>query len=257
MVHFVGAGSGAADLITVRGQKLLSEADAVIYAGSLINKELLNYCKKNVTLYDSAELTLEEVIGIIKDSCDRGQDVVRLHSGDPSVYGAIREQIDALCKLDIPFDITPGVTAAMAAAASFGLEYTLPGVTQSFVVTRMAGRTDVPESESIERFVSTGASVAVYQSASLTEELSERLVSRGISENMPVAVVYKASWKDEKRFICTLGTLTETVSREGIKGLAVILIGSAIGQLVRDGLYERSKLYDPSFATGYRDKKEE
>ena len=256
MVHFVGAGSGEADLITVRGQKLLSEADAVIYAGSLINKELLNYCKKNVTLYDSAELTLEEVIGIIKDSCDRGQDVVRLHSGDPSVYGAIREQIDALCKLDIPFDITPGVTAAMAAAASFGLEYTLPGVTQSFVVTRMAGRTDVPESESIERFVSTGASVAVYLSASLTEELSERLVSRGISENMPVAVVYKASWKDEKRFICTLGTLTETVSREGIKGLAVILIGSAIGQLVRDGLYERSKLYDPSFATGYRDKKE-
>ena len=252
MVHFVGAGSGAVDLITVRGQRLLSEADVVIYAGSTINKELLNYCKKNVTLYDSAYLTLEEVMNIIKEADDKGLDIVRLHSGDPSIYGAVREQIDELCKLNIEYDITPGVTAAMAAAASLGLEFTLPGVTQSFVITRMSGRTEVPEAESIERFVKTGASVAVYLSSTLTEELVDRLLSAGISGDMPVAVVYKASWEDEKRLACTLGTLTEDMQREGINGLAVILLGPAVAQLDGRSSYERSKLYDPSFATGYR-----
>ena len=201
MVHFVGAGSGAADLITLRGQKLLAEADVVIYAGSLINKELLNNCRKSVKLYDSALLTLEQVTDIMAEACGKKLEVVRLHSGDPSVYGAIREQIDILCKLSIDYDITPGVTAAMAAAASLGIEYTLPGVTQSFVITRIAGRTGMPETESIERFVSTGASVAVYLSAALTDKLTEKLLSHGISEELPAAVVYKASWEDEKRSI--------------------------------------------------------
>lgn len=252
MVHFVGAGSGAVDLITVRGQKLLSEADVIIYAGSVINKELLNICKKNAKLYDSAVLTLEEVTGIIKDSDGSGLDIVRLHSGDPSIYGAVREQIDELCKLGIDYDITPGVTAATAAAASLGIEFTLPGITQSFVITRIPGRTDVPETESIERFVSTGASVAVYLSSSLSGELADRLISTGISEDMPAAVVYKASWKEEKRFICTVGTVAEIMEREGIKGLAVILIGQAIGQLDEDSVYDRSRLYDPSFSTAFR-----
>lgn len=252
MVHFVGAGSGAVDLITVRGQKLLSKADVIIYAGSVINKELLNICKKNAKLYDSASLTLEEITGIIKDNDEAGLDIVRLHSGDPSIYGAVREQIDELCKLGVNYDITPGVTAATAAAASLGIEFTLPGITQSFVITRIAGRTDVPETESIERYVSTGASVAVYLSSSLSGELAERLISAGIPEDMPAAVVYKASWEEEKRFICTIGTLAGLMEKEDIKGLAVILVGQAIGQLDSDAVYERSRLYDPSFSTGFR-----
>ena len=257
MVHFVGAGSGAVDLITVRGQRLLSEADVIIYAGSVINKELLNICKKDAKLYDSASLTLEEVTEVIREADDGGLDIVRLHSGDPSVYGAVREQIDNLCKLNITYDITPGVTAAMAAAASLGMEYTLPGITQSFVITRVAGRTGVPESESIGRFVGTGASVAVYLSSALAGELANRLLSGGIEEDMPAAVVYKASWEDERRFICTVGTVADRMEKEGIRGLAVIIIGRALKQLDNDGGYERSKLYDPSFSTGYRNSKEE
>ena len=255
MVHFVGAGSGAADLITVRGQRLLSKADVIIYAGSIINKELLNICKKNAKLYDSALLTLEEIIGLIREADEAGLDIVRLHSGDPSIYGAVREQIDALCKLDVDYDITPGVTAAMAAAAGLGMEFTLPGVTQSFVITRVSGKTVVPETESIERFVSTGASVAVYLSAELAEEMTERLISAGIDADMPAAVVYKASWEDERSFICNIETVAETLKREDIHGLAVILIGRSLEQLVTDNGRERSKLYDPSYATGYRGEK--
>lgn len=252
MVHFVGAGSGAADLITVRGQRLLSEADIVIYAGSLINTELLDNCRKEARLYDSSGLTLEKVTAIMKDAEDEGLDTVRLHTGDPSVFGAVREQIDELCKLDIDYDITPGVTASMACAASLGIEFTLPGVTQSFVITRIPGRTDVPETESIENFVRTGASVAVYLSSGLTRELSDRLINAGFAGDMPVAAVYKASWQDEKKFVCTLKALPEMMEKEGINGLAVILLGPAIGQLTKEGIYRRSSLYDPSFSTGYR-----
>ena len=253
MVHFVGAGSGAVDLITVRGSELLSKADVVIYAGSVINKKLLKYCRDNAALYDSSALTLEAVIKIIKDADDAELETVRLHSGDPSVYGAIREQIDELCKLKIDYDITPGVTAAMAAAASLGMEFTLPGITQSFVITRMPGRTDVPEAESIERFVSTGASVAVYLSTGLAGDLTERLINAGMPGDAPAAVVYKASWEEEKRMICSLGTLSDRLKEEGIQGLAVILLGPALKQLTDDGAYERSRLYDPAFSTGYRE----
>ena len=251
MVHFVGAGSGAADLIPVRGQRQLEEADVVIYAGSIINKELLKYCKKNAKLYDSSTLTLEEVAEIMINANRTGLDIVRLHSGDPSIYGAVREQIDILCKHNIDYDITPGVTAAMAAAASLGIEYTLPGVTQSFIITRMAGRTGVPGDESIERLVSTGASLAVYLSSGLVSELTERIISHGVTGDLPAAVVYKASWEDERRYLCKLNELPGIFEREGIRGMAVILLGRAIGQV--SGIkYERSRLYDPSFSTGYR-----
>lgn len=252
MVHFIGAGSGAADLITVRGQRLLSEADVVIYAGSVINKDLLNYCRKNVTLYDSAEMTLEEIIGVIKEADRKGLQTVRLHSGDPSIYGAIQEQIEELCKLDIDFDITPGVTAAMAAAASLGMEFTLPEVAQSFVITRIAGRTDVPEAQSIEHFVSSNASVAVYLSSKLTETLTKRLTEHGLSPDTPVAVVYKASWPEEKRILCDLKSLTSIMEENNITGLAVILLGPAVGRLSGDKKTVRSRLYDPGFTTGYR-----
>ncbi len=255
MVHFVGAGPGAADLITVRGQELLKKADIVIYAGSLVNKELLKLCRSDVKLYDSAVMTLDEVIGVVKDAASCGKEIVRLHSGDPSIYGAIREQIDELCKLDIAYDVTPGVTAAMGAAASLGIEYTLPGVTQTFVITRMKGRTAVPEAERIEDMVKCGASVAVYLSAGMTEELVGSLTEAGVDGDTPAAIVYKCSWDEEKRYVGTLAELPEVSRREGIDRSAVILIGAAVGQTDSRTSYERSKLYDPGFTTGYREGK--
>ena len=252
MVHFVGAGPGAVDLITVRGQELLKKADIVIYAGSLVNVELLELCREDARLFDSARMTLEEVMEVIREASLAGEDVVRLHSGDPSIYGAIREQIDELCKLGISYDITPGVTAAMGAAASLGVEYTLPGVTQTFVITRMKGRTDVPDGEKIEELVKTGASVAVYLSAGMTKELTERLMAAGIDGDTPAAMVYKCSWKEEKRYAGTLKELPEAAEREGMDRSAVILIGQALGQSDGSTGYDRSKLYDPSFTTGYR-----
>lgn len=252
MVHFVGAGSGAPDLITVRGMKLLEDADVVIYAGSLINTELLSYCTEGAELHDSAKMTLEQVISVMQEASDKGLDIVRLHSGDPSVYGAIREQIDELCKLDIEYDITPGVTAAMAAAASLGIEYTLPDVSQSFIITRMGGRTPVPESEKIEDYVKSGASVAVYLSTGMIRELTDRLIQSGIPGDIPAAFVYKCSWVDEKRYAGTLAELADAAADEGISSTAVILIGRAIGQGGDRIPYDRSRLYDPDFTTGFR-----
>ncbi|MCR5748370.1 MAG: precorrin-4 C(11)-methyltransferase [Lachnospiraceae bacterium] len=252
MVHFVGAGPGAADLITIRGMELLKKADAVIYAGSLINKELLSYCKKDVRLSDSSKMTLEEVIIEMKENESKGLDTVRLHSGDPSIYGAIREQIDELCKLDVGFDVTPGVTAAMAAASCFGIEYTLPEVAQSFIITRVGGRTPVPETEKIEVFVKSGASVAVYLSTGLIKELTDRLIKAGIDKDIPAALVYKCTWNDEKKFLCRLNELSTIAGREGITNTAIILIGRTIGQVSGDTSYDRSKLYDPGFSTGFR-----
>ena len=252
MVHFIGAGPGASDLITVRGMRLLEEADVVIYAGSLINTELLSYCGKEVKLYDSAGMTLEEVISVIKEAEENGLVTVRLHSGDPSVYGAIREQMDELCKLGVKYDITPGVTAAMAAAASLGIEYTLPDVSQSFIITRMEGRTPVPEGERIEDYVKSGASVAVYLSSGMIQTLTDRLMRAGVSGDMPAAIVYKCSWTDEKRYVGTLTGLADAAANEGIANTAVILIGRAVGQGAGRISYDRSRLYDPEFTTGFR-----
>ncbi len=247
MVHFVGAGPGAEDLITVRGQRFLKEADVVIYAGSLVNKELLKLCKNGTEFYDSANLTLEKVIGIIRDADNRGLDTVRLHSGDPSVYGAIREQIDELCKLSIGYDITPGVTAAMAAAAELGIEFTLPEVSQTFVITRISGRTKVPENEKIEEYAASGASIAIYLSTGLLDELKDRLV-KVIPSSTPAALVYKVSRPEQIKIVSTIGELPHLARKEGINNTAVILLGKAIGQ----SGYQRSKLYDPDFETGFR-----
>ncbi len=252
MVHFVGAGSGSPDLITVRGMKLLEKADVVIYAGSLINTELLSYCREDVQLYDSAQMTLEEVLSVMKEAAEKDLKIVRLHSGDPSVYGAVREQMDALYKLNIEYDVTPGVTAAMAAAASLGIEYTLPGVSQSFIITRMGGRTPVPEGEKIEDYVKSGASVAVYLSSGMIRGITDRLIQAGVPGDMPAAFVYKCSWADEKRYTGTLAELADAAANEGISNTAVILIGRAIGQGDDRISYGRSRLYDPEFTTGFR-----
>lgn len=248
MVHFVGAGPGAPDLITVRGKNLLEKADVVIYAGSLVNPELLTGTRKDCEIYNSAKMTLEEVLEVMRQASAEGKEVVRLHTGEPSIYGAVREQMDALDALGISYDSCPGVSACFGAASSLNLEYTLPEVSQSLIITRMAGRTGVPERESIESFAAHQASMAIYLSTGMLRELSKRLIAGGYSGDMPAALVYKATWKEEQDFICTVETLAETAEKHGIKKTALVIVGD----VVRHGSYARSKLYDPDFTTEFR-----
>ena len=252
MVYFVGAGSGAADLITVRGMRLLEKADVVIYAGSLVNKELLGYTKENCKIYNSALLILEEVIEIMECAEKNGEMTVRLHTGEPSVYGAVREQMDILDEKEIAYESCPGVTACFGAAASLNLEYTLPGISQSLIITRMEGRTKVPEKESIESFASHQASMAVYLSTGLLHELQKKLIEGGYKEDTPAALVYKATWPEEESYICTVSTLEETAKAHNITKTALVLVGEVISH----NSYERSKLYDPLFETEFRRKKD-
>ncbi len=247
MIHFVGAGSGAVDLITVRGQRLLSEADVVIYAGSLVNSELLDYAKPGCRCYDSAGMTLEDVVAVMLDAEGKGQDTVRLHTGDPSLYGAIREQIDQLRRHGVAFDVVPGVSSFAAAAAALEAEYTLPGVTQSLIVTRLAGRTPVPESEDLAALATHGCSMAVFLSAGMVEQVQARLLAGKYTADTPAAIVYKASWPDQRVFRCTLGELASVAAANGVTKTALILVGGFLGDE-----YERSKLYDPGFTTGFR-----
>ena len=248
MVYFVGAGSGAADLITVRGARLLAEADVVIYAGSLVNPELLDYCRESCEIYDSAKLTLEQVIEIVKAAEAADKITVRLHTGDSSIYGAVREQFDALEALNISYDVCPGVSSFCGAAASLKAEYTLPGVSQTVIISRAAGRTPVPEKESIRSLASHGATMVLFLSTSLTEILQAELLAGGYAADTPVAVVYKATWPDEKIYRCTVETLHDTVKRNGLKKTALIIVGGCLGDD-----YTRSLLYHPEFSTEYRE----
>ena len=204
MVHFVGAGSGAPDLITLRGKKFLEEADVVIYAGSLVNPQLLEYTKENCEIYNSAKMTLEEVLDVIFAAEEKGLTTVRLHTGDPSLYGAIREQMDVLEEKNIAFDYCPGVSSFCGAASALNLEYTLPDVSQSVIITRMEGRTPVPEKESIQSFAAHHATMVVFLSTGMLEELSRRLIEGGYTADTPAAIVYKATWEDQKTFVCTV-----------------------------------------------------
>jgi precorrin-4/cobalt-precorrin-4 C11-methyltransferase len=248
MVHFVGAGAGAADLITVRGMKLLEKADVIIYAGSLVNPELLNYAKENCLIYDSSKMTLEEVIEIINKAHGENKDIVRLHTGDPSIYGAVREQMDELDRLNIPYESCPGVSSFCGAAASLNLEYTLPDVSQSVIITRMSGRTPVPEKESIRSFASHNATMVLFLSISLADRVKQQLLEGGYSKETPVAVVYKATWEDEKKIICTVDTLPEAVRDNNITKTALMIVGD----VVTHTSYRRSDLYNPDFTTEYR-----
>ena len=195
-IHFVGAGSGAADLITLRGKKYLEEADTIIYAGSLVNPQLLDYAKAGCSIYNSAKMTLEEVLEVMLRDVRADKQVVRLHTGDPCLYGAIREQMDVLDEEKIPYDYCPGVSSFCGAASALNLEYTLPEISQSVIITRMAGRTPVPEKESIESFAAHHATMVVFLSTGLLEELSRRLIDGGYSADTPAAIVYKATWED-------------------------------------------------------------
>lgn len=249
MIYFVGAGSGAEDLITVRGQRLLQQADVIIYAGSLVNPELLKERKESCAIYNSAKMTLEEVIAVMVRAEKVGQMTVRLHTGDPCLYGAIREQMDILTEQGIAYESCPGVSSFCGAASALDLEYTLPEISQSVVITRMAGRTPVPERESIRAFAAHQATMVIFLSTGMLKQLSEELIAGGYEAKTPAAIVYKATWPEEKKFICTVGTLAETAKREGITKTALILVGNVIGCQT----YERSKLYDPTFATEFRE----
>lgn len=248
MVHFVGAGTGAVDLITVRGQRLIERADVIIYAGSLINTALLDYAKVGCIKYDSAYLTLDEVIDVIMDASDEGLEIVRLHTGEPSIYGAVREQMDKLEALGIDYDSCPGVSACFGAAADMNIEYTLPGVTQTLIITRIEGRTPVPETERLEALASHNCSMAIYLSSGMLDKVQDSLLKGGLKPDTPTAIVYKATWDDEKILKCKLKDLHKTGTDNGIDRLAIVLVGDAI----EHASYDVSKLYDPGFTTGYR-----
>ena len=247
MVHFVGAGSGAPDLITLRGARLLGEADVVIYAGSLVNPELLILTKPGCELHDSAKLTLEEVIALVEAAECMGKTTVRLHTGDPSIYGAVREQFDELAKRGIAFDVCPGVSSFCGAAAALRTEYTLPDVSQTVIITRAAGRTPVPERESIRSLAAHGATMVLFLSTALTETLQGELLAGGYAAETPAAIVYKATWPEEKIFRCTVGTLHETAEKNRLRKTALIVVGGCLGEE-----YLRSMLYHPDFTTEYR-----
>ena len=247
MIHFVGAGPGAKDLITVRGSVLLARAGMVIYAGSLVNPALLEYARAECEIHDSSKLTLEEAVALMRLGAEKYDTVVRLHTGDPSLYGAIREQMDALEAMGLEYEVVPGVSSFLAAAATLKKEYTLPGVSQPLILSRLSGRTPVPESEALERLSAHGASMALFLSAGMLTALSERLIAGGYVPETPAAIVYKASWPDEKHIMGTVKDLPEMGVELEIKSTALVLVGGFLGRP-----YDRSKLYDPGFSHGFR-----
>lgn len=250
MVHFVGAGPGAPDLITQRGAALLQTADCIIYAGSLVNPALLYMAKPGCAIYNSAQMTLEQVLDVMHRMETEGKTTVRLHTGDPCLYGAIREQMDALDAADIAYDDTPGVSSFCGAAAALNAEYTLPAVSQTVIITRMEGRTPVPEKETLASLASHGATMVIFLSIGLIDKVQQALLQGAYTQNTPAAVVYKATWTEEKIVHCTVGTLAQSTKQAGITKTALIVVGDFLA-----ARYERSKLYDPTFTTEYREGK--
>ena len=248
MVHIVGAGCGAPDLITLRGKRHLENADVVIYAGSLVNKELLAFAKADAKICDSAKMTLEEIVEVVAAAEKDGKTTVRLHTGDPSLYGAIGEQMREFDRRGIAYDITPGVSAFCGAAAALKTEYTAPDRTQTVIITRAAGRTPVPQKEDLRALAAHGATMVLFLSAGLAAQVSAELMAGGCAPATPAAIVYKASWADEKILRCTVGTLEETAAANGIANTALLIVGDVLA-----GDFARSRLYDPAFSTGYRE----
>lgn len=247
MIEFVGAGPGAPDLITVRGARLLREADVIVYAGSLVNDALLREAKPDCAIYNSAKMTLEEVMQVMIEAERACKRVVRLHTGDPCVYGAHREQMDALDRAGISYEVCPGVSSFCGAAAALKAEYTLPQVSQTVILTRMEGRTPVPEKEQIASLAAHGATMVVFLSSGMLEQLSARLIEGGYAPDTPAAIVYKATWEDEKVVRTTVAALAQAAQTHGISKTALITVGDFLGNT-----YERSKLYDPGFSTEFR-----
>lgn len=252
MIYFVGAGPGAQDLITVRGKKLLSCADVVIWAGSLVNPRLLLNCRENVAIFDSSKMTLSETTDVLLDSQKRGLNAVRLHTGDGSLYGAIGEQIEELKKHNVNFEICPGVSSLFGAAAALKKEFTVPNKTQSLIITRLSGRTSVPENESLEKLSKHGSSMAIFLSADKIEAVCEKLLQGGaFSKKTPCAVVFRATWEDEKIIWGTLETISKKTQEAGIKNHAIIFAGDFLGENA-----EKSRLYASDFSTSFRNAQE-
>lgn len=247
MVHFVGAGPGAEDLITIRGLKLLQQADVIIYAGSLVNPALLKNAKEGCRIYNSAYMTLSEVTAVMEEAEGEGLTTVRLHTGDPSIYGAIREQMDELDQKKIAYDVCPGVSSFCGAAASLRAEYTLPEVSQTIIITRAQGRTPVPERESLKALAAHRSTMILFLSSGLAHKVREELMEGGLAPETPVAVVYKATWPEERTVRTTLAQLPETMEKEQISQTALIIVGRIL-----DSEYAKSKLYDAFFSTGFR-----
>lgn len=251
MIEFVGAGPGASDLITVRGARLLREADVIVYAGSLVNVELLAEAKEACAIYNSAKMTLEEVMAVMVSAERAGKRVVRLHTGDPCVYGAHREQMDALDAEGISYEVCPGVSSFCGAAAALKAEYTLPNVSQTVILTRMEGRTPVPPEEEIAKLAAHNATMVIFLSSGMLAPLSERLIAGGYAPATPAAIVYKATWDDEKVVLTTVSELAAVARKHNITRTALITVGNFLGNE-----YERSRLYDPTFTTEFREASE-
>jgi len=249
-VHIVGAGPGDPELITRKGYRLVQEADVVIYAGSLVNPAILEACKEGCEIHNSASMSLDDVLAVTKSSVAEGKTVVRLHTGDPAIYGAIQEQMDALKEMGITYDVTPGVSSFLATAAALQQEYTLPNVTQTVIITRMEGRTPMPEKEKLSMLASHGATMCIFLSVQMIDKVAAELIEGGYDKTTPVAIVVKASWPDQRIIRGTLETITDVVAEEGVIRQAMIVVSRVL-----DTDYELSKLYDKGFAHMYRDAK--
>lgn len=249
-VHIVGAGPGDPELITRKGYRLVQEADVVIYAGSLVNPAILEACKEGCEIHNSASMSLDDVLAVTKARVAEGKTVVRLHTGDPAIYGAIQEQMDALKEMGITYDVTPGVSSFLATAAALQQEYTLPNVTQTVIITRMEGRTPMPEKEKLSMLASHGATMCIFLSVQMIDKVAAELIEGGYDKTTPVAIVVKASWPDQRIIRGTLETITDIVAEEGVIRQAMIVVSRVL-----DTDYELSKLYDKGFAHMYRDAK--
>ncbi|MBE8954571.1 MAG: precorrin-4 C(11)-methyltransferase [Quinella sp. 2Q5] len=251
MVHIVGAGPGDPELLTLKGHRLLSAADVVIYAGSLVNPDLLKFCKPEAQIYNSAQMMHEEILHVISLAEKAGKTTVRLHTGDPSIYGAIQEQMDAMQERGIDFDVTPGVSSFLAAAAALKQEYTLPGITQTVIITRRGGKTPVPDTESLKKLAQHKTTLCIFLSVNLLAEVKQDLLSAGFKSSTPIAVVYKASWPGEEKIIRgRLDTIVQQVRDANIDRTAMIVVGHCLN--AKREHYEMSQLYSPKFSHIFR-----
>ena len=249
-VHIVGAGPGDPELITRKEYRLVQEADVVIYAGSLVNPAILEACKEGCEIHNSASMSLDDVLAVTKASVAEGKTVVRLHTGDPAIYGAIQEQMEALKEMGITYDVTPGVSSFLATAAALQQEYTLPNVTQTVIITRMEGRTPMPEKEKLSMLASHGTTMCIFLSVQMIDKVAAELIEGGYDKTTPVAIVVKASWPDQRIIRGTLETIADVVAEGGVIRQAMIVVSRVL-----DTDYELSKLYDKGFAHMYRDAK--
>lgn len=249
MVYFIGAGPGDVDLITVKGRDTIAKADVVIYAGSLVSSEHMKFCKEGVEIHNSASMSLDDVLEVMEKAHKENKTIVRLHTGDPSIYGAIKEQMDELDKMEIGYEVIPGVSSCTAAAAAIKKEFTLPSVTQTLILTRVEGRTPVPETEDLENLAKIGASMAIFLSISMIDKVVAKL-RKGYGRNVPIAVVERATWEDQRVIYGTLDDIADKIKEAGIVKCAQILVGDFI-----DCDYDKSKLYDKTFTHMFREGK--